>query len=79
MGQKRFGKGKSTLEPKDIQNGFKMNLCQWFMVLKKLKAEKTLCNVIDTDFRDFSLQYICCYFYLVYYSFFFVFSGKTSS
>ena len=79
MGQKRFGKGKSSLEPKDIQNGFKMNLCQWFMVLKKLKAEKKLCNVIDTDFRDFSLQYICCYFYLVYYSFFFVFSGKTSS
>ena len=55
MGQKRFGKGKSILEPKDIQNGFKMNLCQWFMVLKKLKAEKKLCNVIDTDFRDFSL------------------------
>ena len=79
MGQKRFVKGKSTLEPKDIQNGFKMNQCQWFMVLKKLKAEKKLCNVIDTDFRDFSLQYICCYFYLVYYSFFFVFSGKTSS
>ena len=52
MGQKRFGKGKSTL---DIQNGFKMNLCQWFMVLKKLKAEKKLCNVIDTDFRDCSL------------------------
>ena len=52
MGQKRFGKGKSTL---DIQNGFKMNLCQWFMVLKKLKAEKKLCNVIDTAFRAFSL------------------------
>ena len=55
MGQKRFVKGKSTLKPKDIQNGFKMNQCQWFMVLKKLKAEKKLCNVIDTDFRDFSL------------------------
>ena len=55
MGQKRFGEGKSTLEPKDIQNGFKMKLCQWFIVLKKLKAAKKLCNVIDTDFRDFSL------------------------
>lgn len=55
MGQKRFGEGKSTLEHKDIQNGFKMKLCQRFIVLKKLKAEKKLGNVIDTDFRDFSL------------------------
>ena len=42
MGQKRFGEGKSTLEPKDIQNGFKMKLCQWFIVLKKnLKLKKS--------------------------------------
>ena len=41
MGQKRFVKGKSTLEPKDIQNGFKMNQCQWFMVLKNLKLKKS--------------------------------------